>query len=143
MAAVDRLAAAEQNFDLAIEQARVLGLAAGFAASSGSRCQVLIREGRLVEAETEALSLLATLKPHAIARAMLRSSVIHTMTERATVAAAEGFLSENGLDGDLSEMATGSMLLFARGRLRLASGASGLALDDFEQLRLPATTTPT
>jgi len=132
----DRLGEAERHFDLAIEQARALGLAASFGASSASRCQVLIRQGRLAEAEAEALSVLSTLEPHAIAQGMLLSVVTHTMTERSTVPAAEAFLSENSIDGDLSGRAMGSMLLFARGHLRLAHGAADLALHDFEQLRL-------
>jgi DNA-binding CsgD family transcriptional regulator len=131
----DLLDDAERHLDRAIEQAREFGMAASFGAASGSRCQVLIRQGRLVEAEAEALSMLATLTPHAIARAMLLSSVMHTMIERSTVSATETFLRENGIGGDLSDTVMGSLLLFARGHLRLANGAPGVALKDFEQLR--------
>jgi len=131
----DRLDEAERYFDLAIQQARDLGSAANFGAASGSRCQVLIRRGRLAEAEAEALSVLAAIEPHAMARSMLLSSVLHTMPERSTVQAAESFLSDNGIDGDVTDTAMGGMLLFARGHLRLANGEPGAALRDFEQLR--------
>jgi DNA-binding CsgD family transcriptional regulator len=131
----DLLDDAERHLDRAIDQARELGIAASFGSASGTRCQVLIRQGRLVDAEAEALSVLATLEPHAIARAMLLSSVMHTMIERSTAPTTETFLSKNDLDGDLADTAMGSMLLFARGHLRLANGAPGVALKDFEQLR--------
>jgi DNA-binding CsgD family transcriptional regulator len=132
----DRLDEAERYFDLAVQQARELGSAANFGAALGSRCQVLVRQGRLAEAESEALSALATLQPHALASGMLLSAVLHTMCERASPEAAGAFLSEHGLDGDLMGVGMGSMLLFARGHLLLANGEPARALRDFEQLRI-------
>jgi len=132
----DRLGEAEHHFDLAIEQARARGSAGNFGAASACRCQVLIRQGRLAEAETEALSVLSmATRPHAIARAMLLSCLLHTMTERSDPRQAEGFLREHDIDGDLWETVMAGMLLFSRGHLRLAAGNARAALADFEQLR--------
>jgi len=59
----DRLDEAERYFDLAIDEARERGSTAIFGSASGCRCQVLIRQGRLAEAEAEALSVLAPTTP--------------------------------------------------------------------------------
>ncbi|MGH2841878.1 MAG: hypothetical protein ACRDKY_13735, partial [Solirubrobacteraceae bacterium] len=131
----DRLDEAERYFDIAVKQARDRGSAADFGAASGCRCQVLVRQGRLAEAEGEALGVLAAIEPHAMARAMLLSSVMQTMAERADAGAIAPFLAEHGIGGDLSAMALGGMLLFGRGHLRLATGDLGGALNDFQQLR--------
>ena len=85
-------------------------------------------------AEAEALSVLATVSLHAIARAMLLSCLLHTMTERTDPATWQPFLAEHDLDGDLSGRVMGGMLLYARGQLRLAAGDAHDALEDFEKL---------
>lgn len=87
----------------------------------------------MAEVESEALSVLATIRTHSIARAMLLSSLMHTMVERTDPRTWEEFLSAHGLDGDLSGQGwVGSCC--TRGHLRLAAGDAGAALGDFEQL---------
>ncbi len=130
----DRIDEAEQYFDRAVATARACGSLADFGAASGCRCQVLIRQGRLAQAETEALSVLSSLQPHAMARSMLLACLLHVMVERADPPAAQAFLVEHGLDGDLGNAPMGGMLLYARGRLRLAGGDAAAALADFDQL---------
>ncbi|MEA2193066.1 MAG: hypothetical protein QOI73_3187, partial [Solirubrobacteraceae bacterium] len=132
----DRLGEAERHFDLAIEQARARGSAANFGAASACRCQVLIRQGRLAEAETEGLSILSSAsRLHAMARSMLLSCLMHTLAERSDPRQADAFLREHDIGGDLGETAMAGMLLFSRGHLHLAAGDGRAALADFEQLR--------
>jgi DNA-binding NarL/FixJ family response regulator len=131
----DRLGEAERYLDITIEQARQRGSTGTFASRAACRCMILIRQGRLAEAEAEALGLLAENDPHAIARPMLLASLLTTMRERAAPTTWDGTLSQHGIDGDLSDMALAGMLLLARGRLRLAAGDPHAALRDFEQAR--------
>jgi DNA-binding CsgD family transcriptional regulator len=131
----DWLDEAERYFDLAIVESRRRGFAAVSGITAGCRCHVLIRQGRLAQAEAEALSTLAANDSHAIARTMLLSCVLLTMTERFDARAAERFLSEHTLDGDLSGAPMGDTLLACRGQLRLACGDAAAALRDFRALR--------
>ena len=131
----DRLEEAERYFDLVIEEGRTRGSTAAFGAGSGCRCQVLIRQGRLAEAETEALGVLGTIALHAPARAMVLSCLLDTMRERSEPRAAQAFIAEHEIDGDLWATAMAGMLLFSRGHLRLAAGDARSALHDFEQLQ--------
>ena len=117
-----------------IEEARRKGWQAAFGAAMGSRCQVLIRQGRLAEAEAEAEATLSGGHLHAIGRAMLLSALMDTMVERTDPRDCGAFLREHGLDGDLWDTAMAGMLLFSRGQLRLAAGDGRAALHDFEQL---------
>jgi len=130
----DRLDEAERYFDMALQEARVRGLHVAFGGASGSRCQVLIRQGRLTEAEAEAEAVLAGVRTHALGRALLQSSLMHAMIERTDPATWQPFLVEQGIDGDLWNRPMGGMLLLSRGHLRLAAGDARLALDDFEAL---------
>ncbi|MDQ3722047.1 MAG: hypothetical protein M3376_03045, partial [Actinomycetota bacterium] len=131
----DRLDEAERWFDLVIAEGRARGSNAAFGSGSGCRCQVLIRQGRLAEAESEALGVLATIPLHAPARAMVLSCLLDTMSERSDSRAAQAFLAEHEIDGDLWETAMAGMLLLSRGHLRLAAGDARAALRDFEQLQ--------
>jgi len=130
----DRLEDAERHFDRALKIAAERGWEGEFAGVSGSHGHVLVRQGRLAEAEAEALSVLATVSLHAIARAMLLSCLLHTMIERTDPGTWQPFLVEHELDGDLSGRVMGGMLLYARGQLRLAGGDARGALEDFEEL---------
>lgn len=132
----DRLDSAERYFDLALDQARERGLASAFDIASACRCQVLIRQGRLAQAEAEALTVLAADRAHAVARPMLLSCLLHTIVERADPSTWKPFLTEHAVDGDdLWDKAVAGMLLFHRGHLRLAAGEPRAALADFDQLR--------
>jgi DNA-binding CsgD family transcriptional regulator len=131
----DWLDEAERYFDLAIAKARKRGFAAVSGLTVGCRCHVLIRQGRLAQAEAEALSTLAANDPHAIGRATLLSCVLLTMIERSDAQVAERFLAEHALDGDLSGAPMGDTLLSCRGQLRLAYGDAAAALRDFRALR--------
>ncbi|HEV2775578.1 MAG TPA: AAA family ATPase, partial [Solirubrobacteraceae bacterium] len=130
----DRLDEAERWFDLVLEDGRRRGSTAAFGAGSASRCQVLVRQGRLAEAESEALGVLTTIPLHAPARGMILSCLLDTMRERSDQRVAQAFLSEHAIDGDLWQTAMAGMLLFSRGHLRLAAGDARGALSDFEQL---------
>jgi len=130
----DWLDEAERYFDLAIDEARKRGFAADSGGAAGCRCHVLIRQGRLAQAEAEALSTLAANEPHAVARVTLLSCVLLTMTERSDARAAELFLTKHALDGDLSGVPMCDVLLFCRGQLRLACGDPAAALRDFQAL---------
>ena len=103
--------------------------------SAGTRCQLIIRQGRIAEAEADALFALSGRGTHAIARAMLLSVLMDAMVERADPRGWQAFLVANGLDGELWERAMAGMLLFSRARLRLAAGDHRGALDDYEQPR--------
>lgn len=131
----DRLDEAERHLELAIQQAQARGSAAAFGLASGLRCQVLVRQGRLIEAEAEALSLLDAFKSHAIIGPLRLSCLLHTMIERSDLATARSLLADHGIEGDLSDSAMAGPLLFARGHLLLAAGDARAALRDFEQLR--------
>jgi len=130
----EHLDEAERHFDRAIEHARRRGWEGEFCGVSGSRSHVFVRQGRLAEAEAEALGALAIVGINTIARAMLLSCLLHTMIERAEPGSWEPFLIEHGLDGDLTGRAMGGMLLSSRGHLRLAAGDAHAALADFEAL---------
>ena len=131
----DRLDDAERYFDLAIREARERGLSAAFDIASACRCQVLVKQGRLAQAEAEALTVLSAARPHAVARPMLLACLLHTMVERADPAIWQPFLVEHAIDGDLWGTALAGMLLFHRGHMRLAAGNPRAALDDFEHMR--------
>ncbi len=131
----DQLDEAERYFNLVIDAGRARGSAGAFAGGAGCRCQVLVRQGRFAEAESEAQGLLGTVPLHAPARAMVLSCLLDAMRERSDPRVAEAFLAEHGIDGDLWETAMAGMLLFSRGHLRLATGDARSALRDFEQLR--------
>ena len=129
----DELDEAEQHFERALRNARARGWEGEYAAVAASHSQVLLRQGRLAEAETEALGTLGG-QPHVLARAILLSAVMHTMVERADPQTWQPFLAEHGLDGDLGDSAMGGMLLYARGHLWLAAGDARSARDDFQAL---------
>lgn len=131
----DRLVEAERYFDLTIVDARRQGSTGTFASRVACRCIVLIRQGRLAEAEAEALGLLTENDPHAIARAMLLVSLLTTMRERAAPQTWAATLTHHGINGDVSGSALAGMLLLARGQLWLAAGDGQAALRDFEQAR--------
>ena len=130
----DRLDDADRHFQRALRTAAQRGWEGEFAGLSGSHSHVLIRQGRLAEAEAEALSVLGTVSLHAIARAMLLSCLLQTMSERAELRTWHPFLAEHDLDGELSGRVMGGMLLYSRGQLRLAAGNARGALEDFEEL---------
>jgi DNA-binding CsgD family transcriptional regulator len=130
----DELTEAEGHLVRALGIARERGWEGEFGGVWASLSHVLIRQGRLAEAESEALSVLGTLRTHAIAQALLLSCLLQTMVERADPEAGEAFLVEHGLDGDLAGRVMGGMLLYSRGHLRLAAGAARAALADFEAL---------
>jgi len=131
----DRLDEAERYFGLAVQEARLCGSTAVFGSASGFRCQVLIRQGRLAEAEAEAFSLLDSGDAHAVARPMLHSCLLHTMIERCEPATWTSLLRDHELDGDLREGPMTSLVLLARARLWLAASDARRALDDLEQMR--------
>jgi DNA-binding CsgD family transcriptional regulator len=60
---------------------------------------------------------------------------MQTMAERTAPRTWQPFLTEHGLDTDLSGRAMGGFLLNARGHLWLAAGNGAAALADFEQLQ--------
>ena len=135
LALADELDDAERHLELAIGQAQARGSAAAFGLASGLRCQVLLRQGRLIEAEAESLSLLDAFKSHAIVGPLLLSCLLHTMVERSDLATAGSLLVDHGIEGDLSDSAMAGPLLFSRGHLLLAARDARAALRDFEQLR--------
>jgi DNA-binding NarL/FixJ family response regulator len=131
----DLLDEAGEHLDRALDNARRRGWEGEFAGTSGTHCQLFVRQGRLVEAETEGAALLALVSTRTIARAMLLSCLMETMIERAEPRTWQPFLVEHALDGDLAGQVMGSFLLYSRGHLRLAAGDAAAALDDFEQLQ--------
>ena len=133
----DRLDRAERYFDLIGQQARAHGVLPHFATAAGSRCHVLLRQGRIAETEAEARSAMdaSRLQPWLIGRSMLIAALLGAMVERADTAACEALLEENGLDDELPPLAFAGMVLFSRGHLRLAAGDARAALRDFEQIR--------
>jgi len=131
----DRLDEAERHLELAIQQAHSRGSAAAFGLASGLRCQVLVRQGRLIEAEAEALTILDAFKSHAIVGPLLLSCLLHTTIERSDLATARSLLADHKIEGDLSASAMAGPLLFSRGHLLLAARDARAALRDFQQLR--------
>lgn len=130
----DRLEEAEAHIDRVIANSRRRGWVGEFAGGTGSRCQVLIRQGRLAEAEADAVSLLPSSDLRTVARMLLLASLLQTATERTDPRTWAPLLREHGLDADLAGRPMGSMLLYARGHMRLAAGDGAAALADFERL---------
>jgi DNA-binding CsgD family transcriptional regulator len=131
----DRFDEAEGYLAMAFAETRARGSESGYAGAAGSHCHVLVQQGRLVEAEAEALGALGSAHLHAISRGLLLSCLLCTMIERSDVRTWHPFLVEHGIDGDLWDTAMGGMLLLSRGRQRLAVGDGHGAVEDFEQLR--------
>jgi DNA-binding CsgD family transcriptional regulator len=131
----DELSEAERYLDLAATKARDEGSTGDFGGASACRCEVLVRQGRLAEAQAEALSVLSSIDVYEMDRAMLLACLLHTLAERAAPQAAQAFVTEHHIDGDLSDAPLAGLLLFARARLRLAVGDARSALDDLEKLR--------
>ena len=131
----DRLDEADHHLGLALEAARSQGSETAFAAASGLRCQALLRRGRLVQAEAEALAALAAVDAHAAARPLLLASVLSAMLERADPMTWEAFLAEQRIDGELGDSPDAASLLLSRARMRLALGDARAALRDLDELR--------
>jgi DNA-binding CsgD family transcriptional regulator len=131
----DVLDEAERCLDVQIQRTRARGWTSSFTVAAGSRCQVLIRQGRLADAEAEAQTVLSGVEPHAISRPMLLSCLLHCKIERSDPSTWQALLSDHAIDHDVSEPGLGGMLLFARANLRLAARDAEAALRDFEQLR--------
>jgi DNA-binding CsgD family transcriptional regulator len=131
----DRLDEADHHLGLALEAARSQGSETAFAAASGLRCQALLRRGRLVRAEAEALAALAAVDARAATRPMLLASVLSAMVERADPTTWEAFLVEQRIDGDLGDSPDPAPLLLSRARMRLALGDARAALRDLDDLR--------
>jgi DNA-binding CsgD family transcriptional regulator len=131
----DRLDEADHHLGLALEAARSQGSETAFAAASGLRCQALLRRGRLVRAEAEALAALAAVDVRAAMRPMLLASVLSAMLERADPTTWEAFLVEQRIDGDLGDSPDPAPLLLSRARMRLALGDARAALRDLDDLR--------
>ncbi|HVF79491.1 MAG TPA: AAA family ATPase [Solirubrobacteraceae bacterium] len=130
----DELDEAELHFNRVLELARRRGWEGEFSGVWGSLSHVLLRQGRIAEAEAEALSVLTTLDPHVIARALLLACLMQTMIERADPKTWEPFLADHELQGDLAQRVMGGMLLHARGHVWLAAGRPDAALADFQAL---------
>ncbi len=130
----DQLDEAERHFEAVLALARRRGWEGEFSGVWGSLSHVLLRQGRLAEAEAEAMSVLTTLNPHAIARSLLLACLMQTMIERSDPTTWEPFLAAHDIEGDLGGRVMGSMLLYARGHVWLAAGKPGPALADFETL---------
>jgi DNA-binding CsgD family transcriptional regulator len=130
----DQLDEAERHFVRVLALARKRGWEGEFIGVWGSLSHVLLRQGRLAEAQAEAESVLTTLAPHAIGRSLLLACLMQTMIERADPLTWERFLTAHELDGDISVRVMGAMLLYARGHLWLAAGKPRAALADFEAL---------
>ena len=130
----DQLDEAEHHLESVLALARKRGWEGEFGGVWGSLSHVLLRQGRLAEAEAEAMSVLTTLDPHAIARSLLLACLMQTMIERSDPTSWQPFLAAHALEGDLAVRVMGSMLLYARGHVWLAAGEPAAALADFEAL---------
>ena len=79
--------------------------------------------------------MLASIRVHAISRAMVLSSLLYTMSERASAEVAAAFLAEHRLEGDLRTRRWAACCCSRAGHLRLATGDGAGALHDFEQMQ--------
>ena len=131
----DRLGQAERMLDLAIEDARVRGSVPGFAVSASLRSHVLLRQGRVAEAEADGYSALEAARQGLPGGLEITVGyLLDAMVERADVADCEALLTATGLAAELPPSTMGALVLHPRGHLRLAAGDPARALDDFEEL---------
>ena len=131
----DRLELAERMLDLALEDARARASLPGFAAAAGCRSHVLLRQGRIAEAEADAYSGLEAARQGLPGGLEITVGyLLDAMVERADVEDCEALLTDTGLAAELPPSTMGALVLHPRGHLRLAAGDPGRALDDFEEL---------
>jgi DNA-binding CsgD family transcriptional regulator len=117
--------------ELALEDARARGSAFGFALASMSRALAGLWAGSLVDAEADARAAVEVAEsrfPNA------NGVLVHILVERGELEAADRFLADCGMHGDLPQELMFTMVLSGRGALRLAQGRIGDAVDDLRDV---------
>jgi DNA-binding CsgD family transcriptional regulator len=127
----DRLDETLRHHNRAIAEARARGLAAPFVVGSTQRSYVHSRLGNLDEAEADASSAVevASLNGFLPFELMAATSLLLALVER-DPAAGLAMLREAEVPFDTIEHTQVAVLIFARGRLRLALGDMALAAQD-------------
>jgi DNA-binding CsgD family transcriptional regulator len=130
--ATDRLQTAERAIEQALEHSRARGMPGMFIVSSALRAHLHWRRGEIGHAEADARSAVDAARlhdflpafPHALAY------LIDALMERDEVGAADAELAASGIPETLPEGHLFDILLFSRGRLRLAQGKRRDGVDD-------------
>ena len=144
----DRYAAALRHFDAAVEQARQTGSVVGYALARAWRSDVLLRAGRIAEAEADAEEALSLGADHGVTvvAPLALMTLVSLWVEADRLDRAESELAAHGFDGPLPVANVLAGVQHARGRLRLALGDPEAAAADFlaagEMLLSTGVTTP-
>ena len=127
----DRLDEATETLDRALESARRRGAAASVPLYSSARAWVALRRGDLREAEADArlaIDLLAERGDDPLAAPV--RTLVEALVDQGDLDGAERALAHAGFTGEVTEMWSGTELLWARGRLRLAQLRTEAGLAD-------------
>jgi DNA-binding CsgD family transcriptional regulator len=132
--AADAFDLAERCCDTAIADARARGSLLDFAMASAFRSELAYRQGRLVEAESDARASLEAARlgqsPFAVNGL---AHVIDVLVERGELDAALDALAD-GADAEIPDSLVTNFLLFSRARLRLARGEPERGIADLREL---------
>ena len=127
----DRLDEATETLDRALKSARRRGAAASVPLYSSARAWVALRRGDLREAEADArlaIDLLAERGDDPLAAPV--RTLVEALVDQGDLDGAERALAHAGFTGEVTEMWSGTELLWARGRLRLAQRRTEAGLAD-------------
>jgi DNA-binding NarL/FixJ family response regulator len=132
--AADAFDVAERFCDAAVADARARGSLLDFAMASAFRAELAYRQGRLVQAESDARASLEAARlgqsPFAVNPL---AHLIDVLVERGELDAALAALADSG-SAEIPDLLVTNFLLFSRARLRLARGETESGIADLREL---------
>ncbi len=131
LAVSGRIAAADRHVTAFMERAQRTGCIGTFMGASGLRARMRYLQGRLVEAEADALAMRALDESGSLATLMVAATHAEVLIDQGRLDEAEHAFdgSRPGTPG----VALDDILLYAHGRLHLARGEAAAALDRFTE----------
>jgi DNA-binding CsgD family transcriptional regulator len=123
---------AERILEAAVADAREHGSPVAFAAASCFRAWLAMRRGQIREAEAEARAADEVRREYGLhpTAPMATAFLVEALRERGELEEAADVLADSGFPEQVPDAAIFQMLLYARGRLRLAHGRDREGLDD-------------
>jgi tetratricopeptide (TPR) repeat protein len=123
---------AERILDAAVADARERGWPVAFAAASCFRAWLAMRRGQIREAEAEARAADEVRRQYGLhpTAPMATAFLVDALRERGELEEAADVLADAGFPEDVPDAAIFQLLLYARGRLRLAQGREREGLED-------------